>query len=100
MKVYVLVRKDLKLSNSAVQGGHALIELTQICDIKDWAINHKTLVFLNVKSEGELLDYFNSCPHAEKAIFKEPDLNNEFTAMASLAKNKEEERFFKRLQLL
>jgi peptidyl-tRNA hydrolase len=100
MKVYVLVRKDLKLSHSAVQGGHALVELTQLFDIQDWSKNHRTLVYLEVKSERELLDYYRSCPMKEKAIFQEPDLSDQFTAMASLAKTKEDERFFKKLQLL
>jgi hypothetical protein len=100
MKVYVLIRQDIGSSHCAVQAGHALVELTQNFDLKDWIINHRTLVYLKVKSIEELMDYFDYCPTKEKAIFKEPDMGNECTAMATLARTKDEERFFKRLGLL
>jgi hypothetical protein len=98
MRVYVVVRKDLRLSSPAVQGGHALIELGHFYPIKDWILNHKTLIYLGVNNQNELLEYFNEAPFEEKVLFKEPDLDNEPTAFAVLVSDKS--NFFKRLNLL
>ena len=100
MKVYVLVRQDLDYSSKAVQGGHALAELCYKHDLREWERSHKTLVYLRVKSEKELLHYFESIPIKEKSLFHESDYKSEFTAMAVLAKNEEDRRLFKKLQLL
>lgn len=99
MKVYVVVRKDLRLSSSAVQAGHALAELCLNHDLVDWATKHRTLVYLKASDEKMLLETFDNIRIKEKAIFQEPDLGNEFTAFAVLAKENEYS-FFKGIPLL
>ena len=100
MKVYVLVRQDLDYSSKAVQGGHALAQLCHHHDIAEWEDSHKTLVFLSVRGESELLRYYDSIPMEEKCLFRETDFKNEYTAMAVLAKNKDDQKLFKKLRLL
>jgi hypothetical protein len=98
MRVYVLVRKDLNYSSAAVQGGHALAELCSNHPVQHWVKDHKTLIYLGVDNEVELLEYFKEAPFEAKTLFKEPDLNNEATAFAVLVPEKT--RYFKKLNLL
>jgi hypothetical protein len=98
MRVYVLVRRDLQKSSPAVQCGHALVELCSSFPVQDWALNHRTLIYLGVDDQDKLLDYFNEAPFTQKVLFKEPDLNNEPTAFAVLVPEKT--NYFKRLSLL
>jgi hypothetical protein len=100
MRVYVLVRKDLDYSSVAVQGGHALAELCQNHDLKEWIDDHKTLIYLGVRNEIELLDYFKMVPIKEKTLFREPDMRNECTALAILIKSRDDQKLLKKLQLL
>lgn len=96
MKLFVLVRKDLSPSQQAVQAGHAVAELLLNGSRKKW--DNGTLVYLGVKNEEQLerwaykLDVLNR----EYSRFREPDLDNQTTAIATVGQNK----IFKRLQLL
>jgi hypothetical protein len=77
------VRKDLSISQRAVQAGHAVAEFLLHGPFSRWT--NGTLVYLGVKGLGQLenlkykLDLYD-IPYTE---FKEPDIGNEVTAIAT-----------------
>lgn len=90
LRTYVLVRRDLPRTQRAVQAGHALAELTFRAGVRmdpifqKWVKEDKTLVILGVPNEETLKD-FHQMVETRKMIhaeFREPDLNNEATALA------------------
>ncbi len=88
LKLFVLIRKDLSPSQRAVQAGHAVAEfLLRVPDTK-WS--NGTLVYLGVDNEEQLnrwmykLDFKN----IEWIGFKEPDIGNQLTAIASVGNDK------------
>lgn len=84
LKLYVLVRKDLKhTSHRAVQGGHALAQLLLTHDLK-W--KNGTLIYLAVKDEKALKRLYKKLPCKKKAFFKEPHWDNSLTAIAAYGK--------------
>ena len=97
-KMYVLVRKDLPKSYQAVQGGHALAEylihFPQVSNI--W--KNGTLIYLGVKDEQMIIKWMHKLERNNVIYkpFKEPDLGNQFTALACISDG----RVFKRLSLL
>ena len=95
--LYILTRKDLRRSSSAVQAGHALAEFLLRGPITEW--NNGTLVYLSVRDLKELEEW--CCELNEKRIkwvgFREPDLDDELTAIAVVSDDK---MFFSRLRLL
>ena len=86
-KLYVVVRKDLSKSQQAVQGGHALAEYVLRNRDTDW--DNGTLVYLGIRDENELitltkkLEYDRIC----HTSFREPDIGDQITAIASLGNN-------------
>lgn len=98
-KLYVLVRKDLSKSQQAIQGGHAVAEYLLRGRLSFW--DNGTLVYLAVhneeelKSWGEIFDIL--C--AWWVPFREPDRNNELTAIAALL-DADEQEVVKGLRLL
>ena len=95
-KLYVITRKDLSKSQQAVQAGHALAEYLLNNRLTNW--DNGTLVYLKVNNEGELKRLTNdlnwsNIPHVS---FKEPDIGNQLTAIASLGGNE----FFESMRLL
>ena len=82
-KLYVLVRTDLQGSSSAVQAGHAVAQ---------WMLDYpetwknQTLVYINIGTEDELLRWKQKIHYKDMnySEFKEPDLNDETTAIACL----------------
>lgn len=82
-KLYVIVRKDLSISQRAVQAGHAVAEFLLRGPLSRWT--NGTLVYLGVKGLRQLenlkykLDLYD-IPYTE---FKEPDIGNEVTAIAT-----------------
>ena len=95
MKMYVLVRRDLSKSQQAVQGGHALAEFILNCQ-SPW--NNSTLVYLGVNTKYQLWAWREKLKELKiKFIeWKEPDMQNETTAIAAYSNHK----IFKRLNLL
>jgi hypothetical protein len=81
-KLYVIVRKDLSTSQQAVQAGHAVAAFL-LHGPHLW--KNETLIYLGAKDYSHIqriiirliLDEVNFI------AFKEPDLNNEVTAIAS-----------------
>jgi hypothetical protein len=94
--MYVIVRKDLTHSQRAVQAGHALAEFLMRGPISRW--QNGTLIYLGVKGEKQIKNLkrkfdYDGIRYKE---FKEPDLDNQITAIATDQPN----RFIERLNLL
>jgi len=83
MKLYVIVRKDLSISQRAVQAGHAVAEFLLRGPFSRW--KNGTLIYLGVKGLNQLenlklkLDYFN----ISYTEFREPDIGYEITAIVT-----------------
>lgn len=92
-KMYVLVRKDLSKSQQAVQSGHAIASYLINNPKTKW--NNGTLVYLQVHNEEELLRWVDKI-NSDIALFREPDIGNEATALATLSYGDE----FRELKLL
>ena len=99
--IYVFTRRDLSPVHRVVQVGHALIEAE-----KNFSYNgaHPYLIVFGCKTEKSLknvLDFLQ-----DKGImsvgFREPDRNNELTAIATqpLPRNEKTKSLFKKYQLL
>jgi len=82
-KLYVIVRKDLTTSQMAVQAGHAVAEYLLHSHFFRW--QNETLIYLGVKNLNQLekLKYKLGIENIKYIEFREPDLNNEVTAIAS-----------------
>lgn len=96
MKLYVIVRKDLSKSQQAVQAGHALAEYLLHGPFSRW--QNGTLIYLGVKGLKQLEKLKRrfteeDIPYIE---FREPDLNNEVTAITTETNN----HYIERLNLL
>jgi len=95
-KLYVIVRKDLSDSQMAVQAGHAVAEYLLHSHFSRW--KNEILIYLGVKNllQLEKLKYKLDQEDIEYIEFREPDLNNEATAIASDI----ECRYFERINLI
>lgn len=84
--MYVVVRKDLRSSQKAVQAGHALAEYLMRFNTT-WS--NGILVYLQVASELAILDIADDLrnQNLDFSIFREPDIGNEVTAIACCPKN-------------
>ena len=96
MKLFVIVRRDLTPSQSAVQAGHVVAEYLLHSRFLSW--KNETLVYLGVQDLFHLEKIkqqfeMNSIKYVE---FKEPDLDNQITAIATIEQNK----IIKKLRLL
>ena len=96
MKLYVLVREDLTTSYQAVQAGHAVAEFLLRGPVTEW--DNGTLIYLGVPTERELVAWGErlSLKGLKWEGFREPDINNEMTALACVADGK----VFSNLRLL
>ena len=81
-----MVRRDLSPAYQAVQSGHALIEFClEHNDIANsWHKNSNYLAYLSVKDELELLFLIDKAQSRGiiVSIFREPDIDNQVTAIA------------------
>jgi hypothetical protein len=96
MKLYVIVRKDLNDSQRAVQAGHAVAEFLLRGPFTKW--KNGTLVYLGVDDlfQLEKLKYQLRLNDISFVEFKEPDIGNETTAIAT----DNETKYIKKLNLL
>lgn len=95
MKMFVIVRKDIPKIHQAVQGGHALAEFL-LKESSPWI--NGTLIYLGVKGLNQIENLKNrfeteGIPYRE---FREPDMDNQITAIATDTNN----RYIKKLNLL
>jgi len=91
------VRKDLTPSQRAVQAGHALAAyMLRGSFLRRW--ENETLIYLGVKGLKQLekLKHNFKYDGIDYVEFREPDLDNETTAIATDINN----RFVERLNLL
>jgi len=98
-KLYVLVRKDLSKSQQAVQAGHAVAEYLLRGRSLLW--HNGTLIYLVVHDEAKLKywgDIFSNSGIMWVG-FKEPNKNNELTAIATLL-DKNQQNIVSNLKLL
>lgn len=98
--MYILIRNDLSHEQKAVQSCHAAIEATREF-IKPGDV-HPSVIICQVKSEHKLQKCCEELK--DKGInfktFREPDRNNEMTALATEPLFGKEREAFKRFQLL
>ena len=84
-KLYVITRRDLSPGQQAVQSCHALQEfnLDHPGITKDWHASSNTLALLSVGGELDLEALAQSAEAKWIAVsrFREPDRNNELTAI-------------------
>ena len=95
-KLYVIVRRNMSPSQQAVQAGHTVAEYLLNDPYTEWS--NGTLIYLGVKDENQLKDWMFKLEtlNIKFTIFREPDIDNQVTAIASLGNN----RVFKNLRLL
>ena len=97
-KLYVIIRSDLTAPYQAVQAGHALAGylLKHPTQGQDWG-NH-TLIYLQTDNEETLNLWADKLEYRDIpfCMFREPDINNEATALACYCDGK----MFRKLKLL
>jgi len=83
MKLYVIVRKDLSVSQRAVQAGHVVAQFCLDRPFSRW--KNGTLIYLGIKNLQQLKKLMNqlSYNNINYIEFCEPDRNNEVTAIAT-----------------
>ena len=85
-KLRIVTRRDLPIQYAAVQAGHAAIDFQhQHPEIaKAWQTQSNYLAYLTVKDEQALIALLvkASLRGIKYTIFREPDINNEITAVA------------------
>lgn len=86
-RLYVVIRDDLSPSQKAVQGGHALAAWLLMNPSTKW--NNNTLIYLKAKNKKHLeyIKFKLSSLSYDFVEFKEPDLNNETTAICGQETN-------------
>lgn len=98
--VYVLVREDIPKRHQAVQATHAGISAGRT--LIPTTEQHPNLVVLTVPDEAELLrmrDRVHDC-ELRFEIFREADMRDEHTALATEPLGPENRRLFEKLPLL
>lgn len=84
--MYIIVRSDLKpISYQLPQACHAVCSfIFEHMDLaKQWHEQSDYLVILNVNNEIEILNLLNKANelNIKNSVYREPDLNNEITAI-------------------
>ena len=85
-KLRVVTRRDLSLPTQAVQSAHAAIDFQHAhpLEASEWQSQSNYLALLTVANEEELykLSEKAAIRGIKYTIFREPDINNEITAIA------------------
>ena len=85
-KLRVVTRRDLSLPTQAVQSAHAAIDFQHAHpkEATDWQTKSNYLALLTVANEEELHKLIDKATirGIKYTIFREPDINNEITAIA------------------
>ncbi len=98
--MYVAVRRDLSHGQQVVQSCHAAIEASKRYHLSRQ--EHPSVIVLGVKSEKGL-DNFTKYVHDQGfhyEMFREPDRDNELTAVAVFPVSEDQKTMFKKFQLL
>lgn len=95
----MFVRRDLCAPQIAVQSCHAVIESTKDSPYQN---EHPSVIICGMKSEKELINAVGYLD--EKKIrnfqFKEPDIDNELTAVSTCLIEEDQRHLFRKFQLL
>jgi hypothetical protein len=97
--MYVIVRKDLSNAQKAVQSAHACIEAARAF-IKP-GDEHPSVIICEVRSEAKLkmiMEELNG--QVNYKTFQEPDIGNQYTALATEPIYNNKRFLFKRFQLI
>ncbi len=85
-KLRVVTRRDLPISTQAVQSAHAAIDFQHQfpTEAKEWQTKSNYLALLTVSNEEALVKLIDKAEISgiKFTLFREPDLNNEITAVA------------------
>lgn len=85
-KLRVISRRDLHFPYQSVQAGHGGIQFQHEHPelAKIWHTKSNYLIFLSTENEAELIKLINKANsnNIKISIFREPDINNEITAVA------------------
>ncbi len=85
-KLYVIVRSDLAPGAQIAQTAHAVAEfaIAHPVEFAAWASEQRNIVCLGIPGEGALADLFSlaQAKHVRSARFREPDFDDELTAIA------------------
>lgn len=85
-KLRVVTRRDLPIGTQALQSGHAAIDFQHQhpTEANEWHSKSNYLAFLTVANEEELIKLVSKAilTGIKHTIFREPDLNNQITAVA------------------
>lgn len=85
-KLVVVTRQDISPGYQAVQSAHALIQFQydhpEIAN--NWYKNSNYLAMLSTKDENSLINLIKQCQRLclNISIFREPDIDNQITAIA------------------
>lgn len=98
--MYIVTRNDLSPSQKAVQSCHAAIEATKA--FGDSIQTHPSVILCVVKSEHKLKALQDKLQYAgvDFTSFREPDIGDQLTAIASTPLAGADREIFKRYQLL
>ena len=91
-RLYVLISNKLDPIYGCVQGGHVVAQWLLNHPDQDWNNNYLIYVSADVSRWKERLEFLG----IDYTEFKEPDLNNQITALAVL----NNDRIFKKLKLV
>lgn len=101
-KLYIVTRRDIAPGLQVAQSVHAAFEFAMVHPIvtEHWIKNSNNICVLSVEDELELMAlYFNAkMLNLDAIAFREPDLDNEFTAIA-IEPCPESKRLVSRLEL-
>lgn len=97
--MYVIVRKDLSPAQKAVQSSHACIESARAFIKPD--DSHPSVIICEVRSEQKLkmvMEELNG--KVNYKTFQEPDIGNQYTALATEPIYNDKRKLFSRFQLI
>lgn len=93
-RLYVLISNDLEPIYGCVQGGHAVAQWLLDHPNQNWNNNYLIYLSADIKKWQYLLSHKYK---KEYTIFKEPDLNNQVTALAT---QDDSGKIFRKLDLI
>ena len=98
-RLYVIVRTDLPCSHPAVQAGHVVAEFYKDYPGFSQLWNNQTLIYLMVNTKRKLYNLMHKMDRNGiiYTYFKEPDIDDEITAIAVWMN--EESTFFDKYKL-
>lgn len=99
--VYVVVRQDLSVPQQAVQSSHAVLEMHR--QFNGVLREHPSIIIVGVKNEQKLKEVIGRLVSHNKfrfTTFQEPDIGNQFTALASEPIYGADRQFFKGFKLI